>query len=460
MVDTLRHDDIEAWRERESPDAKYLPKFRDYASGDHNRVLTQAQKRMLGSAAANPTADNVLRLVLTTAASRLELEGWDVPAAAVQTFLDTFYLHSRIARLQFDTHFATLRDGMGAVSLRWKPNEDGSGRVTAHREPWWDGKYGMFVAFDEFDEPAWAVRDFVTFEGKKAVDRRVVYYPDQICRYIKEGQGWKPYRLPDDPESPEGIINPVPWVKRDESPIGLPVIAFANSLADEGNYGRSDLWGLLGLQDDLNSIQHDLTAAAKYTGFQMYYATGMTAEEAKGKVGPGMILASKDPASRIGAIPPGDMGKLIEAHTYKRQTIGVDTSTPMHLITGGEWPSGEALIRAEMPLVDKVRKLARINGPSWVMLAHRATEIANTFGTEQLDEDSPITARFSPPERLDELTVIQVQQARQKLYDSLGRMSDEILLEKTGLLDKAEVTKILTDKEAREEKLLTPVGEF
>ncbi len=459
MADVLRHEDIDACRERESPDAKMLCKFRSYASGDHNRVLSAAQRKMLGSAAANAIADNVLRLVLTTAASRLELEGWEVPADPVQTFLDTFYLHARIGRLQFDTNFAFLRDGMSAVSLRWKPSATDTGRVTAHREQWWDGKYGVFVAFDDFDEPAWAVLDFVTYEGKKATDRRVVYYPDMICRYIKDGQGWKPYELPSDPPGSRGII---PWVKPDGTPIGLPVIAFANSLADEGNYGRSDLWGLLGLQDDLNSIQHDMTAAGKYTGFQMYYATGMTADETKGKVGPGQILTATDPAARIGAIPPGDMGKLIEAHTYKRQTIGVDTSTPMHLITGGEWPSGEALLRAEMPLVDKVKKLARVNGPSYVMLAHRATEIYNTFSKsgEPLDEDSPITARFSPPERLDELTTIAVQQAREKLYASLGSLSDPILLEKTGLLDKGEITKILAAKEEREAALLTPVGEF
>lgn len=457
-MDILTHDDIDAWRERESTDVKLIPKFRQYAEGDQNRVLSVEQKRMLGSAAANPIADNVLRLVIATAASRLELEGWDVPDnSTVQKYLDRFYLMSRIARLQFDTHFATLRDGMGAISLRWKVNEDGSGRVTAHREPWWDGTCGMFVAFDEFDEPAWAVRDFVVYEGRREIDRRVVYYPDRICRYVKDGRGWKPIELPGDPEGSRGIV---PWLKPDGSPIGLPVIAFANSLADEGNYGRSDLYGLLGLQDDLNSIQHDIAAAAMFTGFQMYWATGMTVEEAKGKVGPGRFLSSKDPNSKIGVLPPGDMEQLTRAHTYKRQTIGVNTSTPMHLITGGEWPSGEALIRAEMPLIDKVKKLARINGPSWVMLAHRATEIANTFGTEQLDEDSPITARFSPPERLDELTVIQVQQARQKLYDSLGRMSDEILLEKTGLLEKDEIDKIIAAKEEREEKLLTPVGEF
>lgn len=454
----LTHDEIEDARKRAQPRADQVPVFRRYAQGTQDQTLTMAQRRLLsrlGAKIARTLADNVLALIIATAASRLELQRWAVEDDGVQAMLDTLWLTSRVDGLQFDVHSMALRDGNAGVSLRWKPDPSGTGgRVTLHREPWWDGTAGLFVAYDDYDEPAWAVRDWTELIGGKERQRRVVYEPDAIFRYIREGNGWQPYPLPGDPEWP------VPWVTRDGTPLGLPVAHFPNAARDDdGHYGRSDIAGLLALQDDLNSIQHDLTAAAAFTGFQMYTATGV-ADGERIKVGPGRLLSSDDPKASFGVLAAGDMSKLTEAHAYKRQTMAVDSSTPIHLITGAEWPSGEALLRAEMPLVDKVRKLARVLGPPWVLVAHRATEIANTFGGMALDEDAPITAVFAPPERLDELTELQVQQARVTLYAALTGMTDRTLLLKTGLVTEAEADAIIAAADERAARFLPAEGEF
>jgi hypothetical protein len=458
----LGHDEIEEWRKRESEDAHLLEEFRRYAAGDQNQTLSVEQKRIMGGKAAHIISDNILRLVISTAASRLELEKWLVDTAQeVQDFLDRLFLTSRISRLQYDTHFAALRDGNTAVSLRWKPGDQSpaAGRVTVHRETWWNGKQGVFVAFDDYDDPIWAVRDFLGFEGGKEIQRRTIYYPDAIYRYQRVGGGWHPYLLPDDPEPIAGNVGYVPWLKRDGSPLGLPIVSFSNSLGDDGLYGRSDIYGLLGIQDDLNSIQHDIAAAAAFTGYQMYWASGV-ADGSAHKVGPGRLLTSENPASRYGVIPAGDMSALTDSHQYKRQTVAIDSSTPVHLITGGDWPSGEALLRAEMPLVDKVTRLARVIGPSWVLLAHRATEVANTFGGLALNEEAPIVAQFAPPERLDDLTEIQIQQDRVNLYASLSGISDPEIMAKTGLLTEAEINAVMDGREERAAAFTQVESEF
>lgn len=460
MVDgpiRLEHDEIEAIRKEAVPDVKEIDKYRLYARGTHNRVLSIEQRRILGGKAANHSADNVIRLILSTLASRLQFEGWAVEAEPVQTFLDRLFVTSRVARLQFNVHWAAFRDAMAGVSLRWHVGADGAGRVALAREEAWNGETGLFVGYDAYGEPAWAVRDFKQRQGKRVLDRRVVYYADRIERFVREG-GWRHYELPGE----EGSNGVVPWVRPDGTPLGLPVVPFVNGLGDDPLYGTSELVGLLGLQDDLNAIQHDITGAAMFTAWQMYWMSGVNPADAP-KVGPGRVLSSDNPNARFGVLPPGPMDSLTAAHSYKRQTMAVDASVPLHLILGAEWPSGEALLRSEMPLVDKVKRVGTVFGPEWTTVAHRATEIEDVFGAGGLDEDALISARFSPPERLDEMTLIQVQQARANLYDTLSRIADPVLLEKIGLLTKDEIAAMLADRKKRQAAFAAanpPVAEF
>jgi hypothetical protein len=83
------------------------------------------------------------------------------------------------------------------------------------------------------------------------------------------------------------------------------------------------------------------------------------------------------------------------------------TSTPLHLITGGDWPSGEAIGRAEAPLVNKANKQIAKFKPSLVEIAHRSTEIANTRINLGLNEDAPIDAIFENTEVRDPLQLAQ-----------------------------------------------------
>src|SRR5690606_19729266 len=119
----------------------------------------------------HPMADNVSRLVVRAAASRLKLEQFAVQdevdeagntiesdaVSALRSWLRRFWLVNQWGRLQYENAFAFLRDGNSALALSWRPGrEPGTGDVRVSREPWWDGETGMFVAYDEEGEPIWA----------------------------------------------------------------------------------------------------------------------------------------------------------------------------------------------------------------------------------------------------------------------------------------------------------------
>ena len=86
------------------------------------------------------------------------------------------------------------------------------------------------------------------------------------------------------------------------------------------------------------------------------------------------------------------------------------TRTPLHSITGGDWPSGEALLRSELPAINKARAQIKKLGSAWVEVAHRATEIANVFANTGMDEDAVISAVFAKPDQSSQLSMAAVVQ--------------------------------------------------
>lgn len=392
------HTQIERQRTANLPEANLLKRFRDYAEGRQKGTLSHKQQLILRGVVGNRFCDNICKKALTEAANRLELVRFDVSSSMVADYLSELYTKTNLDDLSGEVHLSTLRDGNHAVSLSW---DNESGRVILTREQWWDGQTGIYIHYDSRGETAYAVKDWFDDEKFK---RRVIYWPDRIERYIANGEGWRRYSLPED----NGIW-PQPWLATDGSPLGVPVIHFANGSTKDTRYGTSDLdGGILGLQDEINDLQRDLTTAGRMTAFQMVYATGVKDATSDLYVGPGAIFTNENDAARYGTIPAGDLSQMINQLEVKLQTAARNTSTPLHIITGGNWPSGEALIRAEYPLVAKVQKLAKTVGPAWASVAHMATKLANIFGLVGLDENSLIRAIFSPVERRDILTLAQV----------------------------------------------------
>jgi hypothetical protein len=425
---------LERERKAALPEASRLRDFRNYARGRQKGTLTTGQQQILRSLVGQRFCHNVCKAILKAASGRLQLARFDVANAGVEEWLKDFWVLAQLPVVANQVHFATLRDGNHAVALSW----DGeAGRVRLARERFWDGKQGIFIAYDEEDQPTYAVKEWKT---EKAM-RRVVWWPDKIQRYIADGNGWKPYNLPDG----------TPWEEKWEA--GLPVVHFRNvympndSSDDDADtsYGLSELdGGVLGLQDEINDVQRDITAAARYTGYQMLYGTGInlpkdaTGKTIPPKVEPGAFFHTENAQGSYGTLPAGDLAQLISALNTKLRTIAQVTETPLHQITGGDWPSGEALLQADMPLVAKVETLGQMFGPAWASLAHKATTMANVFGNAGLDTDAMITTVFAPAERRDAFTRARIASteaphvSKREVLRLLGKsrdQQDEILKE-------------------------------
>lgn len=467
MPDSL-HDDILKRRRRTSPNPERLKSFRRYARGHQKGTLSALNQRVLRSLVGNLFCDNVCGRILAELRNRLRLvrfevdEGGDAEAGdaeAVLTFLKDLWTRNQLAALSTQVHWATLRDGDHVVLVSWlrDPREENGGRVVLTRELWWNGTSGIWVAYDALGNPEYAVKEWLQ-DGRK---RRVVYFDNRIERYVLDGNGWRPYVLPGD------TAWPVPWTVNglpDGEPIGLPFVHFRNLQVPQDpdspdqaqvassdhrqmifdqpdpNYGVSELdGGLLGLQDEVNDIHRDITAAARFAGYQMYWASGITPQAANEDGStppsfypePGAFLEETNPDARFGTLQPGDMTSLISTLKVKLEAMSRMTSVPMFAIQN-EWPSGEALIRAEMPLVDKVETIAASLGPAWASLAHKATLVSNVFGTTALNTDLAITAVFAPAFRRDLLTLVTIAEklrpfvSRREVLRQLGYSPEKI----------------------------------
>lgn len=393
--------------EAKKQNADAVSQYRAYAAGNQPRTLTDGQKEILAYLVANGAvdnlfADNVCHQIVAEAADRLELLRFQAEDAAVADFLQAeVFVKNHLSDLMGETHYATLRDGNFCLLAAWS---DTQARVLLYREDWWDGETGMFVAYDEQAQAQYAVKEWQDADGNW---RRNVWLSDRLMRFRSIGKArWEPFSLPED------AAWPVPLVKADGRPMGLPVLHFANAGRGPSDYGVSELaGGVLGFQDQVNDLQYAISACARMTGYQMVTATGMTLPvdattrlPRQPTIGPGAFLVNPNTqGASWGHIPAGDVEKLIETYRAKLQAVCRMTRTPLHLLTGN-WPSGEALLRAELPAVNKAaRQVAKFRGV-WASVGHLCTEIANAYGPgPELNEEATVTAEFASVDRLGPL---------------------------------------------------------
>lgn len=438
------HEQIEQERKRALPKAEDVKKFRNYAKGLHPGTLTPGQQRILRGLLGNLFCDNVCKRILQELRNRLCLARFSVAAsesesAAILAYLKEVWVKNKLASLSASVHWAMFRDGNTAVSLNWVGD-----RVTLTRERWWNGKTGVFVAYDDNDEVTYAVKEWKAGD----VTRRTIYYPNRIERYRQDGGGWKAYPLAGDPAGTNGVL---PWVNARKEPLGVPVVHFANVQVpndgdgDDGNeetdphYGMSELdGGELGLQDEVNDLHRDLSAGARFAGYGMMYATGVKLKvDENGKdiplnVEPGAMFHDESDLAKFGRIEAGTLEELERVLTIKIRAMCQAASVPMHLISG-DWPSGEALMRAEMPLIDKVETVGAATGPAWASVAYKAVKLANAFGSGSLNEGAMISTEFSSVARRDPLTLASVAEKLSKYVGQtetlriLGYSPDDIV---------------------------------
>lgn len=435
VIPQIDHLEIEDRRKHEAVGVEEIEEYRAYLAGEQPSMLDLKQSSLLKSRDDHSSTANILKLIIQSTASRLRLQGWEVqdpsapdtfsgivvPRGSVEqlsTFLDDIWLRNQMKRLQYRTVVATLRDGNSVIMLECRDNQ-----IKYWLEPWWDGRSGTFVFYKNTDTYDYAVKDFkLRVSRSETVERRNVYLEGMIARFVRKGTGWAEWSTPEMPAYE-------PLVRRDGRPLAIPVVHFQNDSDDLSPvYGVSELTGLLGLQDDLNALQSDISTVGYLTAFQRLFVFGASVPAGDIKTSPGGVIGVPGDGS-LQVIPPGDANGLLSIDEAKKQAIATVSRTPMHSITG-QWPSGAALLQADLPKIDQVEMLAELMGPRYTLLAHRSTEYMNAYGTtSDLNEDIPITSVFAPAQRIDELTDLEIRKKKADLWTTLSNLTLPAMIE-------------------------------
>ena len=388
--------------------------FRDYVKGFHVVVLSRRQQTILRNLLQNRFSDNVCHQIVSDSADRLNFERYESKDTSIKKFADDFYITNDILGRQNEIYYEMIVDGNTTLGLSW--NED-TKEVELFREPWWDGREGMFVAYDGKDKPVYAVKEW--FETT-TLKYRTVYFPDRIERYSSDIGGgtpesWLPYPLLED------TGYPIPWVDKNGKPLGIPVIHFPNAGRGNGNHGWSDLQGVPAYQDQLNDLQFAMSSAGRQTAYQMYAVSGYRrrnqnanaaqtsqrkqdeSQDGSLEAAPGQVWTSTSPDTKWQVLPAGNASSLIELYDKKVERVAEMTLTPHHVITG-EWPSGDAIVAAQQPAVGKASKKVRKLQFCWREVVYMAMKLSNLYGSTSFPENGQVDVQFAPVEATDPLS--------------------------------------------------------
>ncbi|MFP4323615.1 MAG: phage portal protein [Anaerolineales bacterium] len=381
---------LEALYQAQHAAQKELAQARDYFYGDHPTRLTERQHTYLNTRAGGTFCANYCRLVVEAVAERLRVAGIDADHSPTARWLWDWWRAARLEALSTAVHLAAVRDGETFVLVDYDPQAD---RPRATLQPADDGSGGVTLHYDQDGAPLYAAKRWTVDAGPgMAAHRRLnLYYPERIEKYISTTTApyWQPH-----PDAPE----PLPWVARDGSPLGLPVVPFRNRAAD-GPGGTSEISDVIPLQDALNKTLIDLLALADANAFPLLVALGFDVPD-DFAIAPGSLVQvppSLDGRTDFKIIPGTDAGNLLALLEQFVVEIARVSSTPLsRLQVSGQVAAEGTLKQQEAGLIAKVTRKQITFGDAWADVLGLAMRVQNAFGAGRVAADTPLTINWAP----------------------------------------------------------------
>lgn len=194
-----------------------------------------------------------------------------------------------------------------------------------------------------------------------AIERLNVYFPDRIEKYWKGHQGDRGWDIwIDEGES----AWPVPWTTSDGQPLGIPVAHFRNRPLGR-TFGKSELRNDIPMQDLQNKMVVDMAMILDNQAWQQRYIVGQSKQNASIENYPGNVWFFPSSEAQIGSFPAENPTGILAAIDQLLQRRARRSSVPLHLISGGDMPSGEAMRSAEAGLVKKAYARMAVLGDAW-----------------------------------------------------------------------------------------------
>ena len=153
----------------------------------------------------------------------------------------------------------------------------------------------------------------------------------------------------------------------------VPVFHFGNN-ADIGKFGISELKIVVPVQDAFNKSICDMLVAMEFAAFRQRWISGLELDlDNDGnpippfRSGVDRIWTVDTPDTKFGDFDTTDLEQFLKVKNSFRLDVATVSGTPLHYFMplGGDFPSGEALKKAETRFVKKVENRQTAFGAVW-----------------------------------------------------------------------------------------------
>lgn len=413
--------------------------YREFYEGDHDVELTDRAREYLERKGVR-FAENFCEPMVDMVGERLTVTGFDVQigdeeggkaAEALVAWLDrAFWRANRLDETAGVVHSIALSrgDSFGIIGY-----DNEAGRPTfSFNEP---EKMKAIYADDDPERMVMAVKVWTTSDvgpsnpQGRSVCRMNLYHPDRIERWFKlhntPGRGgWSRWM---DAPAEDGMPSawPTPWIDGEGNPLGIPVVHFRNR-AQGGQYGRSELVNVVPQNILLNKQVIDLAMVIDNQGWPQRWVAGVDPTTTTFKTAPGEVWVANAKDASFGQFDTANVDPLLAAIEATLSRMARRSGMPLHLLTGGDMPSGEAMKTAESRLVHRVTDRSISFGNRWEDAALIAIRLASVAGDlpVQVDLDAlTLDALWDSPESRDD----KAEAETALLHHSLGASKQTLL---------------------------------
>jgi hypothetical protein len=235
-----------------------------------------------------------------------------------------------------------------------------------------------------------------------------------------------------------------PWSRVDGGANRLrevPIVPLANKQGHRTPDGRSDLAGILSMQDAVNKLVTDMLVASEFAAFPQRWATGIEvptdpvtgAPLANGfSASVSRLWMTENNLARFGDFQVADLGNYTRAADMLVQHIAAQTRTPPHYLLGQVVnASGDALKAAETGLVMRVKRKMLAFGDAWEDAMRLALALDGKDDKAAMDDAETIWAdpeTRTEGERIDGITKLaSVGVPRQALWARIPGVTPKMI---------------------------------
>jgi hypothetical protein len=383
---------------------------------------------------------NILRVVKTAIqaiADKLFIDRITSDSDAVTVVVEQWFTKNRGEVLQRDLYKLVVRDGLAYVQVKYEGDTPTLSIIESY-----DGRTGAVSLYDPQTKKEVAVLNLWYAGNTRNLD---IYYDSSIEKYEFDNDNgvWSIRRdLPNEQW-------PIDWTDTNGNPLGIALVRF--------DIGESDIVEAVQLQSDINDVVLDLLATSKTMGWPQRVLKNASQETflmneynqplidsfgtnypipRKIELTPGSILMLNGADSSLEQLPQATVDTQVL--DVLRSLMSDATTVPQYVFTGGDFPSGVALLNAETRLNHKCEAHASHLTPSFESMFSLMLRLSNTFGNTAYDTAVVVTVLFTSPE----VWTVDLQMELQR-----ERSNNAALLKNSGILSVEDALRmVFTDK--------------